>query len=207
MIEAYFFEVQAQLSSSLVDWKNIRRAYAGRPYHNLDHLNEMLTHLKRHQSAAGADPLPLDPLIFGVALIYHDIVYQPTRADNEARSAQSAVKMLRREGNLSEGRIDRCRRLILSTKKHRPSPDDDGDEALLNDLDLAVLARDPISYDRYADAIRKEFWMFPGFVFRTGRIKTLTNLLDRPHIYHTELGRQEYETPARENLWRELRNL
>ncbi|MCP9234478.1 hypothetical protein [Lewinella sp. JB7] len=205
MIEAYFFDVQAQLSSPLLDWKNIKRAYAGRPYHNLSHLDEMLLHRKRYEAAGG--PPPADPLIFGVALIYHDIVYQPTRNDNEARSAQSAVKMLRRDPAIDAGRTDRCRQLILSTKTHQPSPVDDGDEALLIDLDLAVLARTPDAYDRYTAAVRKEFWMIPGFVYRTGRNKILTTFLDRPHIYHTAFGRREYEAQARENLWRELRNL
>ena len=200
MVEAFFTTLQQQLNCPLAAWTNVEKAYAGRAYHNLDHLDEMLTHLAKLPPAK-------DPLIFGVALVYHDIVHKPTRSDNETRSADSAARLLEQEGNFTRQRIDRCRELILSTKDHLPSDHDDGDEALLIDLDLAVLARKPEDYDRYTAALRKEFWMVPGFVFRNGRRNVLTNFLDRPQIFRTEKGYTDYEAPARENLWRELREL
>ncbi|WP_116126130.1 hypothetical protein [Lewinella sp. IMCC34183] len=200
MIQDYFTELSQQLAPTGLNWENVRRAYAGRAYHNLTHLDEMIGHLPQHAA-------PQDPVVFGVALVYHDIVHKPTRSDNEERSARSAERDLRQDTSISAERIDRCRQLILSTKQHLPSPADDGDEALLIDLDLAVLARAPDSYDQYATAVRREFWMLPYFVFRNGRTRVLTALLDRPAIYHTAFGRDHYEAPARENLWRELRNL
>ena len=200
MVEAFFTTLQQQLDCPLATWTNIEKAYAGRAYHNLNHLEEMLVHLAKH-------PPPKDPLVFGIALVYHDIVYKPTRSDNESRSADSATRLLEAQGTFSQERIDRCREMILCTKDHLPSEQDDGDEALLIDLDLAVLARKPADYDRYTAALRKEFWMVPGFVFRNGRRNVLTSLLDRPKIFRTEKGYADYEAPARENLWRELREL
>ena len=148
-----------------------------------------------------------DPEVFGFALLYHDIVYKPTRKDNEERSAASAARQLDLGGQVSPARIERCRQLILATRSHLPAPRDDGDEALLIDLDLAVLARDPAGYERYLAAVRREFWMIPGFVFRKARRQFLTTFLDRPTVYHTAYGRAHYESAARENLWRELREL
>lgn len=200
MVEAYFTDLRTKLNLPPQTWINVTKAYAGRAYHSLDHLEEMVRHLGHH-------PPPLDPAVLGVALVYHDIVYKPTRNDNELRSAASATKMLEAGGRLSAERIRRCNRLIMVTKHHLPSAEDDGDEALLIDLDLAVLARTPDEYDRYTAAVRKEFWMIPGFVFRTSRKKFLTTLLDRPRIYHTAYGRAHYEEPARQNLWRELREM
>ncbi|PPK87494.1 putative metal-dependent HD superfamily phosphohydrolase [Neolewinella xylanilytica] len=200
MVEAFFTHLCDHLDCPQESWKNVRKAYAGRAYHNLDHLDEMLAHLPDHVP-------PLDPSVFGIALVYHDIVYKPTRSDNERRSAHSAERLLEQGGKLTPDRIRRCTELILATKEHLPSLQDNGDESLLIDLDLAVLARPPEAYDRYTAALRQEFWMVPGFVFRSGRRKVLTTLLDRTHIYHTELGRATYEGPARENLWRELREL
>ena len=201
-IESYFERLRNQLAPAPLSWQNVRRAYTGRAYHNLDHLNEMLDHLQRHRTAGA---VVRDEEMFGVALVYHDLVHKPTRKDNEARSAAAASEILAQPPTLSPSRIARCDQLILSTKAHLPGPEDDGDEALLIDLDLAVLARDAGGYDRYAAAVRKEFWMLPGFVFRKGRSKALTAFLDRKQIYHTEFGREAYETKARENLWRELR--
>ena len=201
-IESFFYSLQQQLPTLDLNWKNVRRAYTGRPYHNLDHLNEMLEHLEHHRSAGNA---PTDEGIFGMALVYHDLVYKPTRSDNEQRSAQAAEELLL-AGNISLDRIAHCTALIMATKAHLPVPQHH-DANLLIDLDLAVLARDADGYDRYAAAVRKEFWMVPGFVFRKGRVKALNQFLDREHIYQTDYGRAEYEEQARENLWREVRSL
>ncbi len=199
MIQEYFNGISRQLLPVGLDWNNLSRAYAGRPYHNLFHLEEMVSHLPQHEP-------PRDPLILGVALLYHDIVYKPTRTDNEDRSARSAARVLG-EASVPQDRIDRCEQIILATQQHLPPASDDGDGALLIDLDLCVLARDPAGYDQYSAAVRQEFWMVPGFVFRTGRTRVITGLLDRSTIFQTDYGREHYEAPARENLWRELRNL
>lgn len=200
MVQEYFNDLSRQLGPSGLSWDNIRRAYAGRPYHNLDHLAEMIGYLH-------VTPPPHDPQMFAAALLYHDIVYKPTRIDNEARSARSVGKALQETPSVNAERIERCRRLVMATKRHLPSPTDDGDEALLIDLDLAVLARQPAAYDRYTDAVRQEFWMLPFFVFRKGRNKVITELLNRPQIFTTAYGREHFEAQARENLWRELRVL
>ena len=200
VVEAFYTRLQDSLGLAPDCWPNIKRAYAGRAYHNLDHLEEMIRHLADH-------PAPHAPDIFGFALLYHDIVYKPTRKDNEERSAASAVRQLELGGQADHQAVRRCRELIEATRYHRPSKEADGDEALLIDLDLAVLARDPAGYDRYLAGVRREFWMIPGFVFRKARRQFLTDFLDRPYVYHTPYGRTRYEPAARENLWRELREL
>lgn len=200
MIQQFFEDLARRLPGGGLNWNNLRRAYGGRPYHNLDHLNEMIAQYPLHRPPADRDMLEM-------ALLYHDIVYKPTRLDNEERSAESAARALQELPSFPSERIDRCRQLILATKAHLPSASDDGDEALLIDLDLAVLARDPAGYSQYTVAIRKEFWMVPYFVFRPRRTQAITSFLDRPHIFHTEYGQAHYEAQARENLWRELRDL
>ena len=95
----------------------------------------------------------------------------------------------------------------MATKAHRPSAEDDGAEAWLVDLDLAVLARSEQGYQEYIQAIRKEFWIYPGFLYRPGRIKVLRHFLDMEFIYNTPYGRQQFEEQARKNLAFELRQL
>ena len=73
------------------EWPDIAGAYNGRAYHNLNHLEEMLGHLPSLSTslAPAAAPSPeqsYDPEkvapelgnapVFGIALIYHDIVYR-----------------------------------------------------------------------------------------------------------------------------------
>ncbi|MEO0735119.1 MAG: hypothetical protein AAFZ52_19955, partial [Bacteroidota bacterium] len=141
--------------------------------------------------------------LFGLALVYHDVIYRAGRKDNEARSADLLEKDLREMGQ-DQAAADYCRRLIMATKLHVPSSEDAGEEALLIDLDLAVLARDTTGYDNYTQGVRQEFRKYPGFLYRPGRKKALRHFLEQDRIYHTAFFRDLYEDLARENLRREL---
>lgn len=200
------------------DWELIAKAYHGRAYHNLNHLEEMLGHLpglSASTAPATAPSLreiggPEEALlelgtapIFGIALIYHDIVYRAGRKDNEARSADQAVAFLQKAG-ASEADQSRCRKLIMATKTHEAATEEEG---VLVDLDLAVLARDPAGYDKYARNVRKEFSLFPNFLYRPGRKKALLHFLEKPYIYHGEAAREKWEAKARGNIKNELSSL
>lgn len=211
------------------EWKYITKAYAGRAYHNLSHLEEMLGHLPGLLTSLGPatahspgeasppeDEAKRNPRlsreavpelgtapIFGIALIYHDIVYRAGRKDNEARSADQAVRFLMKAG-VGEAEQVRCRKLIMATKTHEAATEEEG---VLVDLDLAVLARDPPSYNTYARNVRKEFSLFPNFLYRPGRKKALLHFLEKPYIYHGEVAREKWEAKARYNIEHELRSL
>jgi len=181
------------------EWEHIARAYKGRAYHNLNHLEEMLGHLTDLSTRLAPAAAPT----FGIALIYHDIVYRAGRKDNEARSADQAVAFLQKAG-ASEADQNRCRQLVMATKTHEAATEE---EAVLVDLDLAVLAREPAGYDEYARNVRKEFRLFPDFLYRPGRKKALRHFLEKPYIYHGEIARELWEVSARANLERELSTL
>jgi predicted metal-dependent HD superfamily phosphohydrolase len=181
------------------EWETIAAAYAGRAYHNLSHLEEMLGHF----TALPTGMAPAAPPTFGIALIYHDIVYRAGRKDNEARSAELAAATLVQAG-ADAAQTAYCRGLIMATKTHEAATED---EALLIDLDLAVLARPTDGYAAYARAVRKEFGRFPDFLYRPGRKKALRHFLGKPRIYQTEYFRQRFEDAARTNLEREISTL
>lgn len=190
------------------EWEKIAGAYKGRAYHNLNHLEEMLGHLPDLSTSLA--PAHLRPRtlsarapIFGIALVYHDIVYRAGRKDNEARSADWAAVFLQRAG-VPEADQVRCRQLIMATKTHEAATEE---EAVLVDLDLAVLARSQEGYDEYARNVRKEFNLFPDFLYRPGRKKALRHFLNKPFIYHGDIAREKWEAAARSNLERELAGL
>ena len=175
------------------DLRALHQAYRGRAYHNLDHLQEMLEQLADHPTP------PVDDVGFHLALLYHDFVYRAGKRDNEERSVTALLRQMIHHDH-PPGRQKRVRELILATKHHRPSPTDDGDEALLIDLDLAVLARPREGYETYAAAIRKEYWKYPGFLYRRGRLAALRGILANDYIYRTDYGRATYEERARRNV-------
>lgn len=190
-------------------WAALSAAYSGRAYHNLSHLREMLSHYTTIPDSMRPPPLDQEErfrALFGLALIYHDVVYVAGRGDNEARSADLLEQHLGPAG-CTANEISWCRELIMATKVHTPSTEDLGAEALLIDLDLAVLARPEEGYRTYTKGVRQEFRLFPNFLYRPGRRKALRHFLNQPTIYHTPYFRSRWEEVARKNLTQELREL
>ena len=139
-----------------------------------------------------------------LALWYHDVIYNPRASDNEARSAIYAEEDLSRLGE-PKAMIDRVKRLIEVTE--HPSVPEDGDEALLLDIDLTILGAPPDVYQRYEEQVRREYRWVPGFLFRRGRRKLLASFLETPFIYHSDSFHAEREQQARANLDRAINQL
>jgi predicted metal-dependent HD superfamily phosphohydrolase len=167
----------------------------GRHYHDLRHVHHCLKEAQRV-----SDRL-VDPTTVIAAIFYHDAVYDPTRADNEARSADLAERELRAMGK-SEGFIAEVRDLIMDTR-HEVSPESNDGQYLV-DIDLAILGADPAEFDEYERAIRREYAHVPEAGFRAGRATVLQSFIDRPRIYGTDVFYARYERAARANLARSL---
>lgn len=170
-----------------------------RHYHTAAHLERMLTIVDA--SADQAD----DPDAVRLACWFHDAVYDPTRMDNEIRSAELAASVL---AGLDQdrARVAEVVRLIYLTSAHAV---DDGDRngALLCDADLAILGTAPAEYATYARAVRKEYRHVADDAFAAGRIAVLGKLLDLSEIYHLPAHRAAWEQPARANMTGEIRAL
>lgn len=167
----------------------------GRHYHDLRHI---LHCLKEAQLVS--DRL-VDPVTVIAAIFYHDAVYDPTRADNEERSAELAGRDLAAMGK-SQRFIAEVRDLILDTR-HQVSPESN-DGRYLVDIDLAILGAPPAEFDAYERAIRQEYAHVPDAAFRGGRARILQSFVDRPRIYGTDVFHDRYEHAARANLARSL---
>ncbi|WP_430411167.1 HD domain-containing protein [Kordia sp.] len=180
-------------------WEEIRDTYSEqkRQYHNLNHISHMLHFAENDQ----ADLVDYDMLQF--AIWYHDIVYKATKSNNELKSAKFAEKQLKCL-QIDPKRIENCANLIISTKKHEILNTQNQDNAYLLDFDLAILGTTWETYEAYTQKIRKEYSMFPNFMYKKGRKKVLQHFLERPRIYYTEKYHDLWETNARKNIQREL---
>lgn len=178
-------------------WNELEQAYSGkgRYYHNLQHIAFMLKNAFTHQQEVD----DFDTLAFSI--FYHDVVYNPKKSNNEAKSAELMAKRLSAT-SFPEGKIEKCHHQILATKEH--SSEDDGDTRFLLDLDLLILGESPESYKTYTSNIRKEYAMYPDFMYKPARKKVLKHFLDMPKIYKTKLFINSHEEQARENLKWEL---
>ncbi len=182
-----------------------------RRYHDKRHLERVLSTLWQLAAEEGREtsPGPVDlgdlAALAALAAWYHDAVYQPTRPDNEERSAALARQQLA-QLDVSAAIVGEVTRLVLLTKSHEPAQHDRAG-ALLCDADLAILATPADVYDAYSAAIRAEYSHIPERDYRAGRAAVLTRLAARPHLFHTGHGRAAWEQAARANIARELQGL
>ena len=180
----------------LLDVRDELLAAWDRPgYHDLRHLEEVLDRLDL-LAGSGA---PFDPVTTALAAWFHDAVYDDA-PDAEERSAQWA------EQALPDHLAEEVARLVRMTERHRPDPDDAAGCAL-SDADLAILAAPRERYDAYVADVRSEHAGIADVDFRTGRAAILSDLLDKPELFHTRQGRTLWETAARANVTAEVEEL
>ncbi|MDP3761023.1 MAG: N-methyl-D-aspartate receptor NMDAR2C subunit [Ramlibacter sp.] len=171
---------------------------AHRRYHTLQHLYECLDLFEQVRGTARR------PGEIELALWFHDAFYDPTRDDNEERSAHWARDSVL-QARLPAETADRLHALVMATR-HEAVPEDE-DAQLLVDVDLAILGSEPARFDESDDQIRFEYAHVPEDDFRAGRRRVLGEFLARPRLYSTEYFHSRYERPARENLARALARL
>jgi predicted metal-dependent HD superfamily phosphohydrolase len=169
-----------------------------RHYHNLAHVLDCLNEF------SGVRPLCDDPDAVELAIWYHDAVYDPTRSDNEERSADLAFETMEAL-HIDLSLAGRVRDLILATK-HTGSPATK-DAQILIDIDLSILGRSWEEFQAYEDAIRREYAHVEEAAFRAGRAAILRRFLERPAIFVTAAMREKYEANARANLRRSIERL
>lgn len=170
----------------------------GRYYHNQEHIAACLALLDDYAELAER------PAEVELALWFHDAVYSTKAFDNEAKSADWAAEFLAGAG--AEAAVaSQVRTHVLATQHDAAPPP--GDSALVVDIDLSILGREPAVFDTFDKAIRKEYAWVPGILYRQKRRQLLRHLVDRPTLYATPALRDRFEAPARANLERALGRL
>ncbi|WP_254565016.1 hypothetical protein [Oscillatoria sp. HE19RPO] len=170
-----------------------------RYYHNLGHIQLMMSTLDRMKSLATDFPA------IYLATWFHDVIYDPTASDNEEKSAEYAGEVLPKL-NIPASTIAATQTLILRTKHHEATADD-LDTQILLDADWAILGEEPSEYQFYSQAIRREFVIFSEADYRQGRTQFLEGILQRDRLYFTPLMFAEKEAIARRNLEQEIKTL
>ncbi|MBS0308384.1 MAG: hypothetical protein JSS58_05375 [Proteobacteria bacterium] len=162
-----------------------------RHYHTLQHIDECLAKL------AEVRHLSTHPAEVAMALWFHDAIYDPTRHDNEEKSADWASACLRQAG-VSDNVTRRIDALILATRHHAAPTDMDA--KILVDVDLTILAAPRERFAEYERQIRAEYVHIPDLPFNTKRRNILQGFLDRAAIFTTPLFFERYEVQARRNI-------
>ena len=186
-------------------WQDIAIRYneAQRAYHSLQHLEQLFMQFEQIKHVLN------EPHLIALALLYHDVIYAPTRADNELKSAEYAVEALR--PYLSAAQCQYIYELIMMTANHKladySNAQKNFDAAYLLDMDLSILGASWTEYEQYAQAVRQEYAHVSNADYRAGRIGILTGLLRHPKLYLTDYYYDRLEKRARQNIKREIKIL
>ncbi|THC42953.1 N-methyl-D-aspartate receptor NMDAR2C subunit [Massilia sp. Mn16-1_5] len=182
--------------AALLDRLLASYAQPQRHNHTLQHLAECLdlfdqvAHLTQRPGEAA------------LALWFHDAVYVPQAADNEARSATWAAEALLAAG-ADQDVIARIQALIMATAHHQA--EEESDARLVIDVDLAILGAEPARFAEYEEQVRAEYASVPDELYRQKRGELLARFLQRPAIYRTAELHARLEGRARMNLCQTVR--
>lgn len=176
-------------------WLILEKAYTkeSRHYHNLTHIRDMIFSYEKY----------LDQLQFPnevlYSIFYHDYIYVSSKKDNELKSAEYAIKILPKNVTLNTQLVFD---MICATQMHQHN--DNEDINWMIDFDLKVLSRDWDDYKIYFEQIRKEYRIYPDFLYKPGRAKALKHFLENEFIFQTEIFRNLFEEKARINIEKEI---
>ncbi|HKP64573.1 MAG TPA: hypothetical protein VJV78_47885 [Polyangiales bacterium] len=167
----------------------------GRAYHDCEHIRECLAYFDRVRDRAQ------QPDHVEAAIWFHDVVYDTSKHDNEASSADLASELASSAG-IAPADAEVIAALVLCTKHDAPAPGHDAE--LLRDVDLSILGASPERYARYERDIRREYAAVPEDLYRQARRHVLGKFLERLAIYQTPYFYERLESQARENLARAI---
>ncbi|EGC32959.1 hypothetical protein DICPUDRAFT_92502 [Dictyostelium purpureum] len=182
---------------------NTRYTEKQRYYHTLTHINELLKLEEQFSSKLKS------PETVQWAIWFHDIVYDPTKHDNEDQSAQ-LFKEFSNDLKLSNELTTRVYNYIMATKNHTSvQTNGDSDLDYFLDFDLSILGTDRETYDQYSTSIRNEYIHIPDHLFKEGRSKILQKFIDAGYqsLFRTNEFREIYGKNSIENLKFELNKL
>ena len=162
-------------------------------YHNWDHVSNVLKAAEELMSESELEEQHREDIL--LAAVWHDADFANGGEGHEQRSAELAINALNEEG-LSNERLERIQRLILSTKMHYQPQNID--EAIIKDADLSHLASKEyyLYYDKLLNElnnirevkISKEEW-------RKECIKFLKSM-----SFHTEMAKRKFTDGKAQNI-------
>lgn len=178
-----------------------RYSARGRHYHNMHHINGVTGMWESHKH------LLKNPDEIFIAAIYHDIVYNAKRNDNETKSAIYFNKNIAPQLKITVEQTNLILKAILATIHSESSHilfKSEKDILYLLDFDLETLGtRHQSTYDWYKNGVRKEYKMYSDKQYSEGRKLVLESFLKRKKIYLTKEFKK-IEKKARKNLQNEI---
>lgn len=135
-------------------------------YHNMDHIINMINQLNNSQKT--------DEIL--LAILFHDIIYDPLKKDNEEQSAELFMHYANRNNYKNSPHIKQA---ILETKNHESTFYLSN---LLCSLDLSCLYSDFKTFIEYEHKIFKEYQFVDYSIYLQKRVELLKKYTVEPNF-------------------------
>ena len=200
--QLFSFSKNESLKEAL--WNELIQRY-GEPhrfYHTLLHVAELFTWMDTYQKEIQK------PAVVAFAILYHDIVYDTNRDDNEEKSAELAKDHLQRL-KITATIINQVVQFILATKTHEvpDNSENANDLKFFLDFDMAILGSDWKVYQHYSENIQFEYQQYTDDLYKAGRKQALEQMASKPFLFYSPTFKRLLEGKARENIEKEMKGL
>ena len=176
-------------------WQEILEHYTKKwkYYHNLNHIYSFVELFEKYNNN-----IQNYKSEFLISIFFHDIIYIPSRNDNEDESMNLFNKFYS-EINPKNLNKEKVIEFISETKNHTLNIIHNNKE--LNyflDMDMHILSEE--NWEDYENKIRKEYPYLSEIEYKNGRIKFLQSCLNKEKIYRTKIFYDAFEQKARSNI-------
>ena len=161
--------IKCDINTILTMWNESHRSY-----HNLDHLNDLISQINENKSNFSEKEYEKLMLV----AIFHDVVYDPSSQTNE----EDSVKFLMECSVDANKDILDVKQMILDTKNHNSTTKL---SESFNKYDMNIVERDFDQLLEWEKGISEEHSVYPKEQYKEGRLKFLESLLDK-YTHNTE---------------------
>lgn len=158
------WNIKCDINTVLAMWNESHRHY-----HNLDHLNDLISQI--NESKSKYSEKEYEKLL--IASLFHDVVYDPMKVDNEEKSADFFMNCALEKDNSD---ILDINQMILDTKTHKANTKL---SESFNHYDMNIVERDFNSLLEWEKGIHEEYKGYGDDAYKMGRLKFLESLLDK----------------------------
>ena len=161
-------------------------------YHNLNHVYSFVNLFEKYNKF-----IKNYKNEFLISIYFHDIIYIPSRNDNEEESINMFNKFYNevKPNNLNKEKVIE---FIAETKNHSLSKDYDFELDLFLDMDMHIVSDE--NWEDYENKIRKEYCFVDETEYKNKRRQFLQGLINKNRIFRTQIFYDTYEQIAKNNI-------
>jgi predicted metal-dependent HD superfamily phosphohydrolase len=157
------WNIKCDINTLLGMWNESNRFY-----HTLTHLNDLISQINENKSKYSEKEY--EKLL--ITSLFHDIVYDPMKQDNEEKSAEFLMECCVDKSNTD---ILEIKQMILDTKTHQANT---MLSESFNNYDMNIVERGFDQLLEWENGIHSEFESY-GDMYKMGRLSFLESLLDK----------------------------